>query len=999
MLPRGSLKRMCRHVTISLVRLSCLCWIVAIPLVCGIAAAENFEGQKIARIVFEPAQQPVDFKDLGPDLAVHRGGAYRLEDVRATIKRLFTTGRYQDIQAQVEPSPDGLVLKFVTTNNWFIGHVSVEGKLGEPPNTAQLVNASRLELGKPFAVDQIKAAEDSMTKLLVANGYYESSIQHRFDYDDSAQQVNITFVLTSGKRARFTDPKLSGTLDLSPAAIVRATHWHRFLIPGWHLVRQRGVQTGLENVRVKYRKQDRLLATVQLTGMDYDPKTVRAKPSLQIEAGPKVAVKTIGQKFSRKKLEANVPIYEEHAVDRDLLVEGARNLRDELQAAGFFDATVDFQEQRVINDRQEIDYLITPGTRHRFVHLDIEGNHYFKQEDIRERMFLETKSFQFRHGRFSEAFVRRDQETLTNLYRSNGFRDVAVTHVTKDDYQGREGDIAVTIHIEEGVQWLVSDLHVTGYKRLDLKNVLSTLSSSTQQPYADLNVASDRDSILAYYFENGFPNATFEWSSTPGPAPHTVNLKYQVTEGEQQFVRQVQVNGLNVTRPRLVYRNLQLNPGDPLSPLKMADTQKRLYDLGVFASVDTAVQNPEGAEHDRFVLFDMEEGSRYSVSGGIGATLARIGGSNQQADLTNPGGATGVSPRVSLDVSRINFLGLGHTVSLRTRYSTLEKRGLFDYLAPRILNHTNLDLSFDVLYDDSRDVRTFSAKRAEVSTQLTDRLTKALTAFFRFSYRHVNVGTLKIDPLLIPRLSQSDRVGMFSANFVEDRRDDPTDAHKGRYNTLDLGYSSSIFGSQVSFLRLLARNASYHRVTRKLLLARELSIGIAPAFGGIVEVSTDPDPIPLPERFFAGGGETMRGFPENQAGPRDKKTGFPLGGSALLFHKTELRFPLIGENIGGVLFHDMGNVYSTPGNISFRVHQKSLTDFDYMVHAVGFGIRYRTPIGPVRGDVAYSINPPSFNGFKGTFNQLLQCTETNSCTSARQQISHFQFFFSIGQTF
>ena len=975
---------------------------LAIPLLWGtvaLPAADTLEGQKIARIVFEPAQQPVDFKDLGPDLFVHRGGAYRLEDVRNTIKKLYSTGRYQDIQAQAEPSPDGLLLKFITTNNWFVGHVAVEGKLGEPPNAAQLVNASRLELGKPFALDQIKAAEDSMTKLLVANGYYEAAIQHRFDYDDAAQQVSITFVLTSGKRARFTDPKLTGTLDLSPGAIVRATHWHRFLIPGWRNVTQRGVQQGLETVRVKYRKQDRLLATVQLTGMEYDPKTVRAKPALDIEAGPKVAVKTIGQKFSRKKLEANVPVYEEHAVDRDLLVEGARNLRDELQASGFFDATVDFQEQRVIKDRQEIDYLITPGKRHRFVHLELQGNHYFKAEDIRERLFLETKSLQFRHGRFSEAFVRRDQETITNLYRSNGFRDVAVTHVTQDDYQGREGDIGVIIHIEEGAQWLVSDLAVTGYKKLDLKSVLATLSSSTQQPYSDVNVASDRDAILAYYFENGFPNATFEWSFTPGPAEHTVNLKYRVAEGEQQFVRQVLLTGLRSTRPRLVYRNLQLNPGDPLSPLEMAETQKRLYDLGVFAAVDMAVQNPDGTEHDKYVLFDMEEGSRYSVSGGIGATLARIGGSNAQSDLTNPGGVAGVSPRVSLDVSRINFLGLGHTVSVRTRYSRFEKRGLFDYLAPRIFNHSNLDLSLDVLYDDSKDVRTFSAKRSEISMQLTDRLTKALTSFYRFSYRHVNVGTLKIDPLLIPRLSQSDRVGMFSANFVEDRRDDPTDAHKGRYNTLDLGYASSIFGSQTNFLRLLARNATYYKVTRKMLLARELAFGIAPAFGGARLTSTDPDPIPLPERFFGGGGETLRGFGENQAGPRDLKTGFPLGGSALLFNKTELRFPLIGDNIGGVIFHDMGNVYSTPGNISFRIKQKSLTDFDYMVHAVGFGIRYKTPIGPVRGDLAYSINPPSFNGFKGTFSQLLLCSEANNCKSVRQQISHFQFFFSIGQTF
>ena len=986
----------------SLVRFSYACGMLAMCTFWGAAQtppADSYEGQTVTRIVFDPPQQPLSFKDLNPDLAVHRGTPYHASDVRATIKRLYSTGRYQDIQVQLMPGAGGLELKFVTVNRWFIGHVGVEGKLPEPPNSGQLVNASRLELGRPFDIEQVKSGEDSMKKLLVANGYYEATIQHRLDYDDSAQQINVTFLLSAGQRARFAEPDLKGNLDLSPATIVRATRWHRFLIPGWRSVTQRNVQQGMENVRVKYRKKNRLLATVELADKKYDAQTRSVKPQLNIDAGPIVEVKTIGQKFSRKKLEANVPVFEEHAVDRDLLVEGARNLRDELQASGFFEATVDFKQSRTVNDHQEIDYEIDAGVRHRFVKLTITGNRFFKTEDIRERLFLEPKSLQFRHGRFSEAFVRRDQETIQSLYQSNGFRDVKVTHVITDDFNGREGDIAVTLDIKEGPQWIVSNLQVSGQQQLDLKSVLTTLSSAEDQPYSEFNIAADRDSILAYYFENGFPNASFEWSALPGSRVNTVNLKYQLVEGNRQYVRQVLPTGLRTTRERLVYRNILVNPGDPLSLLAMGETQRRLYDLGVFAEVNMAVQNPDGDEQHKYVLFDMEEASRYSISGGVGATLARIGGGNAQADLTNPGGSTGVSPRVEFDVSRINFLGLGHTVSLRTRYSTLERRGVFDYLAPRIFNHQNLDLSFAALYDDSHDVRTFSAQRSEFSTQLTDRLTKALTALLRYSYRRVIVGTLKIDPLLIPRLSQSDHVGMFSFNLVEDRRDDPTDAHKGRYNTLDVGYAAGLFGSQTSFARLLARNATYHRVTRKLLLAREISFGIAPAFGSSGKGPSDDDLIPLPERFFGGGGETMRGFNENQAGPRDLKTGFPLGGSALLFNKTELRFPVVGDNLGGVLFHDMGNIYSTPGAISFRVHQRNLQDFNYMVHAAGFGVRYKTPIGPVRLDLAYSINPPRFSGFKGTFNDLLLCTAANNCKTATQQISHVQFFFSIGQTF
>ena len=393
--------------------------------------------------------------------------------------------------------------------------------------------------------------------------------------------------------------------------------------------------------------------------------------------------------------------------------------------------------------------------------------------------------------------------------------------------------------------------------------------------------------------------------------------------------------------------------------------------------------------------------SRYSLATGLGAELGRIGGC--QTCLDAPAGATGFSPRVSIDITRNNLWGTTHSLSLRTRVSTLEQRALLNYSWPRFLDQDHLTLSITGLYDNSRDVRTFNYKREEASVQLTQKLGKTITLFYRFAYRRVGVSDLKITPFLIPLLSQPVRVGILSINLVQDRRDDPVDPHKGIYNTLDLGLADKVFGSQVNFLRFLARNATYYPLGKRLVLARSTQFGDIYAFN----YSGNPlDAIPLPERFFGGGGTSHRGFPEDQAGPRDTSTGFPLGGTALLFNQTELRFPLIGDNIGGVLFHDMGNVYSSLDNFSFRASQRNLQDFDYMVHAVGFGIRYRTPIGPIRLDLGYSINPPYFFGFKGTEQDLVNAG-VNPCAPASpvvsqcqvQNVSHFQFFFSIGQTF
>lgn len=969
--------------------------------------AVAFEGLRVVSVAFDPAQQPLDDRELSGILAVKPDQPYRAADVRAAIERLYATGRYQDIQVDVSPVAGGVAVRFITRHSWFIGNISTEQDFAEPPSAGQLVDAARLDLGAPFYPEQIPGAVESIRKLLVQNGFFTPRIEPRLDFDETSQQVAITFAITTGVRARYDEPQISGdTSVLSRRAVINATHWRRFLLPGYRGITLSRTRAGIDNIHLKYENANRLLATVTLDGIDQESEK-RGRPRITANAGPEVTIKALGAKVSKKQLRQNVPVFEEHTVDTDLLTEGAGNLRDYFQAEGYFDVSVEFRQARVADGRTEIVYSIERGIQHRFVHLEITGNKYFDEKTIRERMFLVPNSFELRRGRYSEAFRRRDAETIKDLYASNGFRDARITSRTEDNYKGRTRDVAVFFTIEEGPQYYVAALDVRGPQKLDLTKALEAISSQTGQIFSEFNVATDRETIMRLYGENGFADATFEWNSKPGPRPNTVNLEFVIHEGEPQTVRRVITNGLKTTRPGLLNRQIDLSPGSPLSPAAMAETQRKLYDLGIFAQVDMAVQNPAGDEDRKNVVYNLEEARRYSITTGFGAEFARIGGSNAVADLSNPGGAPGFSPRFSFDATRLNFLGLGQTLGFQGRLSTLQKRGVIKYFVPRILFDHSLDASFSILYDDTHDVRTFESKRAEGSAQIVQRVSKPITVFYGFTYRKVSASNLKIDPLLLPRLAQSVRVGLASFNLVQDRRDDPLDAHRGIYNTVDVSLATKALGSQTSFVRLLGRNASYYKLGEKLVLARETQIGIQPAFS--IPSSADlTDPIPLPERFFGGGGSTLRGFPENQAGPRDLKTGFPLGGSALFFNNTELRFPLYGANINGVLFEDFGNIFASLGDISFRVKQRvtqaNVTDFSYMSHAAGFGLRYRTPIGPIRVDLAYSINPPRYYGFPGSYTQLVQCSALGSaapgkCAAAEQHISHFQFFFSIGQAF
>lgn len=965
-------------------------WLSFFLLLMPLSAQTNrYEGRPITKVEMDPVQILAEPELKNALSSLKPGTPLTMANVRTAIERLYATGRFADIQIDAQSTPEGVVLTTRVTPSRFIRNVTVIG-VNDPPSKGQLVNATKLQLGEPFHFRQARQSVENLLEILRTNGFYLAKVTPEI-INAPMQQVDINFQANTGDRAKFSEPIVKGTPNKPIEEIVNATRWKRwFGLFGWRELTEVRTQQGIDRIRRSYQKKEYLMARVSLDQMEYKQDENRVVPVLTIDSGPKVIVRTSGAKISKGRVRELVPIYQEQSVDKDLLMEGKKELTEYLQAKGYFEAQVDFDMSKTPQQEELIEYSLFPGDRHKLVAVVIEGNKYFNEGTLRERLYTMPASFlRFRNGRFSQDFLRRDVNAIKALYQSNGFRDVEVTTRIEDDYKGKTNDVAAYLTVAEGTQWFVSDLKIEGVDAETTEHLRNLVQSSEGQPYSDFNVATDQDTIRNFFFNNGYPNATFEVSAQQAAEPYRMSIVYTIHSGERQYVRDVLISGLHFTDEDLVRERIRnLNPGDPLAQSSMIESQRRLYDLGIFARVDTALQNANGDTDHKYVLYRLEEARRWSVSGGFGAQLARIG--RGSPSLTTPAGAPGFNPRVSFGVNRSNFLGLGHTIGFQGRLSSIQKRALITYMAPQFKGNDRLNLTITALYDDSRDIATFNARRQEAAVQLAQRVTKATTIQYRVAYRRVAVSELKINPSLIPLFSQDIQLGSLSTTFIQDRRDDPTDPRRGIYNTLDATYAFNPFGVNTTFTRLLGRNATYHRLTRDLVLARSTSLG---AIDRISEAD-----VPLPERFFAGGATSHRGFNENQAGPRDLLTGFPIGGKALLINNTELRFPLIGDNIGGVLFHDAGNVYSNFNTISFRVKQRDLEDFDYMVHAVGFGVRYRTPIGPVRIDLAYSINSPRFRGLQGSYEDLLDPNLPN-VVYTQQRISQFQFHFSLGQLF
>lgn len=979
-----------------------------------------------------PGVSPEDANSLIALTPLKVGEALTRDNLRDAIKALFATGRFADIQAEVNRTETaGIRIRFLTVANYFVGIITVEG-VNVNPSANQLASATRLQLGELYTPEKLDTAKAGMARVLVENGFHQSTIGSTEQRDEAQHQVNLTFRIALGARAVVGDLIIQGDTSYSKTELSDIAKLHS----GDRVVSSR-VTRALQRIRSRYQKQDRLLAQVSLAKSDYRPERNAVDYTFQIDRGPVVEIESQGYKLSQRTLRRLVPIYQEGAVDEDLLNEGSRAIQNHMQALGYFEATVSVKQQTSSDGKSlHIIYTINPGDRHKLAAIRISGNQYFPEEMIRTRLQDEAAGHFFRHGHYSQALLDQDVDNIQGLYRASGFRQAEVTGKLLTNYQHDPSLLAIDIKIKEGPQTRVAWVRVEGNYALP-EDQLPEISTAEGQGFDESTLAADRDLILGKYFNSGFSTATVDVAYTNAPAGPDglprVGVTFTIHEGEQFFTSQVFLDGLENTRPGVARRELRVQPGEPLSQSDMLETQRRLYDLGLFSQVDTAIQNPDGTEPRKNVLVTVREGKRYTFDYGGGFEFQ----TGQPAVGTNqPLGQTGVSPRALFALSRTDVGGRDQTLTFKGNVGRLQQRALLNYDIPKLFNSENLHLSFTTFYDNTVDVVTFTSRRLEASLRniqvLFRRNDRDLTTIsYGFSYRRVEASDLEIEAALVPLLSKPTRVGTPNFLYVRNRRDNDLETTRGSYTSVEGGVAGSYFGSEADFSRMLIKNSTYYSfgrnpiTGRRFVLARSTTIGIENPFGNTTV--QDPDQkattthalIPLPERFYNGGGNSNRGFGLNQAGPRDPITGFPVGGSAVFLNNLELRMPnvtlpYLHDSVGFTVFHDMGNVFARPQEMLSsigRFHQPdrdlcyqpvpqnliSGCSYNYVTHAIGVGFRYQTPIGPLTFDFGYNLNPPAFPSYTNITINKVNGNETGIW--GVQRAPHFNFSFNVGQSF
>ena len=950
------------------------------------------------------------------------------EALHDAMQALFATGRFSDIQAEADRTETtGVRLRFLTVTNFFVGMLTIEG-VSNNPSANQLASVTRLQLGELYSPEKLDHARAGIQRVMEENGFHRSKVTISEQRDEQQHQLNLTFHVVRGPRALVGEITLEGDAGYSIAELKEIAKLH-----SGDPVASNRITRALQRIRRRYQKQDRLLAQVSAADRTYRSERNTVDYIFKVDRGPVVEIAADGFKLSQRVLHRLVPIYEEGAVDDDLLNEGRRNIENHLQTLGYFEATVSVSQHTALDGKNlQVVYAVNPGDRHKLAAIRISGNRYFSDELIRSRMQDQAAGRLFSHGRYSEVLLEEDVRRIQDLYRASGFRQAEVSSRLVAKYQGDPSKLAVAIVVKEGPQTRVAWVRIEGTYTLPQEQ-LPEISTAEGQGFDESSLADDRDTILSKYFDNGFPNATVDVAYVTVPSPDDfprVGVTFSIHEGEQFFVDQVFLDGLHYTRAGVARREMRVQPGAPLSQQDMLESQRRLYDLGLFKQVDTAIQNPDGTEARKNVLVTAREAERYTFDYGVGFEFQT---GQPTVGATQPLGETGVSPMVSFGVSRLNMGGRHQTLTMKATVGRLQQRGLISYDIPKLLNRDSLRFSATALYDNTVDVTTFTSQRLEGTLQVLQTLYKVqdrelTTLAYRFSYRRVEASNVEVTSNLIPLLSAPTRVGIPNFLYIRNRRDNDLESTRGNYTTVEGGVASSYFGSEADFSRVLAKNSTYHTFFRNrstgqgFVFARSTTVGIENRFGSTVlldpaqAVPPGQTLIPLPERFYSGGGNSNRGFGLNQAGPRDPFTGYPVGGSAVFLNSLEMRFPnvmvpYLQDNVGFTIFHDMGNVFARPQemlpslgrfhqpdeSLCFHESTHERCNYNYASHAIGLGVRYQTPIGPLRFDFGYNLNPPYFP----SYNNITTNKVTGQAVGqfGYERAGHFNFSFSVGQSF
>lgn len=947
----------------------------------------SYEGQTVSTI--EIAGQPdLDESQFTPLFALKAGEQFSKDKVNETAAALKNTGKFEDVRIQVDPEANGVRVLFVLEPAYYIGVYEFPGS-GRFPYS-RLIQVANYPSQAPYSATEMERTRQSLQSFFQQQGYFQAQVTARKHVDKAHAVVNIDFPAKLGKRAKFGTVVIAGIpndeqhkLENSLKGLLARVR-EAAIRPGktYHYTT---LSRATQYLQTELQKKGLLAAQVNLAGAEYHGETNRADIHFDVKAGPKMDVEISGAHiwgWTRKSL---LPMYQGVPADEETVQEGRRALASYFQGKGYFDVKVDADLKNSAKG-EVISYHITKEKKHKVDEITIRGNKALKTSDLEPHVAVQEKHL-FKSGKFSDELVRTSVKNLKAVYVSEGFSSaVVVPTVTRSG-----GNIDVTFDVTEGPRDIVASVKVEGADTFPAAQYAPKgLKIAVGQPYSAAKVTADRGTIVSNYLKAGYLTSSFRETAkeVSKTEPHQIDVVYHIYEGPKVQTGEVVTLGRSHTRQRLIDTDTtDLKTGTPMTETGLLTTGAQLYEhTGVFDWAEVDPKRQITTQNTEDVLVKVHEGKRNSITYGFGFEVINRGGSIPSGTVALPtlppvglpsdfktSQKTFYGPRGTFQYTRNNIRGKGESLNITAFAGRLDQRIAVFYINPTF-RWSPWRLTPSISYEKNEENPIFSSQQELATVQIQRAIDKGQKniLFLRYGFNRTDLTHVAIEDL-VPAEDQHVRLSTLSANLTRDTRDNPLDEHKGVLDSVEFDFNTSKLGSSVDFMRMTAQAALYKQKFHNIIWANSIRIGLAQPFSG--------SRVPLSEAFFTGGGNSLRGFPLDGAGPQRNifvcsngqtspdcpQINVPKGGNELLVINSEARIPVpvIKQGLSIVPFYDGGNVFPRVGFHDFT---------SLYSNNVGIGVRYATPVGPIRIDLGHNLNP--VDGVKST-----------------------QYFISIGQAF
>lgn len=776
--------------------------------------------------------------------------------------------------------------------------------------------------------DQIWAAEYQMARRLTTRATKQQDNSYRFELNHSvlfggSQAARSTRrTRTETQRFEIGEIRIEGGAPFADTTLLDS-----FKVRPGQKYDFANIQKGLDRVQDFYFRNDHLEATVRLQ-RETAGQTIGL--NLDTDAGPVVDFSFEGMTATREIEEGVRDSWKNGVFDVERLEDAARSIRTPLFQAGFLQSKVDYKIETV-DGRKTVRFLITPGPRYASVPVILDGAESIPGSELLE--LLDQANLR------PDIYVDPQKVTdyLQRVYRDRGHLQAKV-HLPELRLDPATATGTTIIRIEEGPRFTIGELEFSGHQAFTYDELWMVIPTSSGSHYDPDTLQDAVKELETLYRRNGYTEVSVRFRVVQDSAAAKADLTFYIAERRQSVIRNVAIEGTGNTDADFVRKQLDFQAGDALDPARIDESRRRLYSTGIYASVDFQTEEVPVAQRGRDprikdvrVTVRVREIRPYRVQYGLFLDTDR-----------GPGGLVELENR--------NFLGRAVDVGLRLRYDSDLKEARLYFLQPFV---TKIQIKSDASAFVQRETRPgFSANRIGFSLFQERNLPRKYRFDYGYRYDHVRWNGIPPDPTIF---QASAPVARLIATLSRDTRDSVLDATRGEFSSHSLEFGPEFLGSEDGFARYYGQYFRYvaldkflfrqpaekpkKPVPSKLIYAGALRLGLTKAFGGGDIIS--------PERFFAGGGTTMRGFEQDMLGPLETLedgTQRPFGGEGLFLFNNEIRFPIFGM-LHGVGFVDIGNVYPR------------IEDFDFtMRKTAGAGLRLKIKFIPLRFDYGFKLD-------------------------------------------